>query len=71
MKSFVWDSYSAKMTEYYTLHTARLKLIHSYLETRKRAIGKHNVASDQGPHCLLTGFSIKNGEKTTNLTPLK
>ena len=25
----------------------------------------HNVASDQGLHCLLTGFSIKNGIKVT------
>ena len=26
----------------------------------------HNVASDQGLHCLLTGFSIKNEIKATN-----
>ena len=26
----------------------------------------HNVASDQGLHCLLTGFSIKNTLKVTN-----
>ena len=25
----------------------------------------HNVASDQGLHCLLTGFSIKNRIKAT------
>ena len=55
-------------------------LTHSYLETRKRVIGKqcrpdqmshnvasdHYVASDQGIHCLLTGFSIKNRIKVTN-----
>ena len=43
-------------------------LTNSYLEIRKRVLGKqcrpdqtpHNVASDQGLHCLLTGFSIKN-----------
>ena len=28
----------------------------------------HNVASDQGLHCLLTGFSIKNRNKATKLT---
>ena len=38
---------------------------HSCLETHKKVIGKHcrprhNMASDQGLHCLLTGFSIKN-----------
>ena len=27
--------------------------------------GKHNVASDQSLHCLLTGFSIKNRMKAT------
>ena len=44
-----------------------LPLTQYYPETRKRVIGKqyqdqmpHNVASDQGLHCLLTGFSIKN-----------
>ena len=26
----------------------------------------HNVASDQGLHCLLTGFSIKNRIKAQN-----
>ena len=48
-------------------------LTHSYLETCKRVIGKqcrldqmpHNKASDQGLHCLLTGFSIQNRIKVT------
>ena len=43
----------------------------SYLETHKRVIGEqcrprsepHYVASDQGLHCLLTGFSIKSTVK--------
>ena len=51
-----------------------LPLTHSYLETRKMVIDKqcrpdqmpHNVASDQGLHCRLTGFSIKNRIKVTN-----
>ena len=41
-------------------------LTHSYLDARKRVIGKQcrprsdaiSVASDQALHCLLTGFSI-------------
>ena len=37
---------------------------HCFLEARERVIGKH-VASDQGLHCLLTGFSIKNKIKAT------
>ena len=43
------------------------ELTHSYRETCKRFIANsadpdqmpHHVASDQGLHCLLTGFSIK------------
>ena len=53
-----------------------LVLTHFYRETLKTlkiVIGKqcrlgsdpHNVASDQGLHCLLTGFSIKNRIKAT------
>ena len=53
-------------------------LTHSYLESVKGSKANsadpdqmpHNVASDQGLHCLLPGFSIKNGDKI-DLTPLK
>ena len=53
-----------------------LHLTHSYLETFNRVIGNsadpnqmpHNVASDQGLHCLLTGFSIKDKIKVTKMT---
>ena len=46
---------------------------HSYLEIHKMVVGKsadldqtpHNVVSDQGLHCLVTGFSIKNRIKAT------
>ena len=45
-------------------------LTHFYLETCRRVMGKQcrprsDVASDQGLHCLLTGFSIKNRIKKT------
>ena len=51
-------------------------LTHSYLETSKWILGKradpdqmpHHVASDQGLHCLLTGFSIKIRIKVTKKT---
>ena len=49
-------------------------LSHSYQETRKKVIGKqcdqdrtpHDVASDQGLHCLISGFSKKNELKRQN-----
>ena len=41
-----------------------LILTHSYRKTLKRVIGAY-VAPDQGLHCLLTGFSIKNRIKVT------
>ena len=50
-------------------------LTYSYLETQEKGNRQtvqiqpdqtpHNVASDQGLHCLLTGFSIKNRKKAT------
>ena len=48
-------------------------LTHYYRATPKRVIGNsadpdqmpHDVASDHGLHCLLTGFSIKNRIKAT------
>ena len=33
-------------------------------------LAPHNVASDQGLQCLLTGFSIKNRIKAIDTTPL-
>ena len=36
------------------------------LETRKRVIGKHNVASDRGRQCLLTGFPSEIEEERQN-----
>ena len=56
-----------------TATQGKVALTYSYRETRKRVIGKqhrprsdpHNVASDQGLHCLLAGISIKNRIKAT------
>ena len=53
---------------YMTINTISARLVRDAIQ--------HHMASDQGLHCLLTGFSIKNREKVTNfikidLTALK
>ena len=80
MNAKFWQTSYATVSLANKVCLCELSLIHSDLEIRKKVIDSANpdqtpqdVASAQGLHCLLTGFSIKNRTTRQNIpdTPKK